>query len=140
MGGRIRYFSEGTAFRLEHPIRTSRWLRRVAEAENQWIFQLNYIFCSDRYLLRLNREYLRHDTLTDIITFPYHQPGNPVEGDIFISIHRVRENSRRYGVPFTDELHRVMVHGLLHLLGYGDGTASEKRLMRDKETAYLSLR
>lgn len=140
MKAAIRYFNEGVVFRLNNPLKTKRWLQRVAEAENQSIGNLNYIFCSDRHLLKINLQFLRHHSLTDIITFQYHEEGQPLEGDIFISIPRVRDNARKFKVNFTDELHRVMAHGLLHLMGYRDKTPAEKRVMREKEASCLSLR
>ncbi len=140
MGACIRYFYEGTTFRMVHPLKTKKWLMRVAEKEGQAIESLSYIFCSDAYLFRLNKTHLKHRTLTDILTFQYHERGKPLAGDIFISIPRVRENARKYKVDFSDELHRVMVHGLLHLLGYRDKSQGQKKAMRKKETACLSLR
>lgn len=136
----IRYFTEGVAFRLNNPLKTKRWLQKVAASENQLIGNLNYIFCSDSHLLKINRHFLRHNSLTDIITFQYHEKGQPIEGDIFISIPRVRENARKFKASVADELHRVMVHGLLHLMGYKDKTRAEKQLMREKEASCLSLR
>lgn len=138
--GAIRYFYEGTRFRLPHPLKTKRWLLKAAKQEGKEIAHLNYIFCSDRYLLHLNIAHLNHRTLTDIITFQYHTEGEDIEGDVFISIPRVRENARKYQCSFADELHRVMVHGLLHLMGYTDKKPVEKETMRKKEGAYLSLR
>lgn len=140
MKGTVRYFTEGIVFRLNHPLKTKKWLIRVAESENQTIGNINYIFCSDRHLLKINRQYLGHRTLTDIITFQYHIDGQPLEGDIFISIPRVKENATKYKANPTDELHRVMVHGLLHLMGYRDKTPAEKKAMREKEASCLSLR
>jgi rRNA maturation RNase YbeY len=138
--GAIRYFYEQTRFRMAQPIKVRQWLKRVARQEGWDIANLNYIFCSDAYLLSLNQSHLRHNTLTDVITFQYHQSGQPIEGDVFISIPRVRENAKKFGSPFTDELHRVMVHGLLHLMGYADKRPADKKRMQKKETACLSLR
>lgn len=100
---------------------------------------INIIFCTDAYLAKLNTKYLRHKTLTDIITFQYSTPEEPLEGDVFISIPRVRENCRKFNVPFETELSRVMVHGILHLLGYSDKSSVQKAKMQLKEDAYLSL-
>ncbi|MCX7636427.1 MAG: rRNA maturation RNase YbeY [Cyclobacteriaceae bacterium] len=136
----IRYFSEGTSFRPENPIKIRKWLVKVASAEKQEIGNINYIFCTDRYLLKINQSYLRHHSLTDIITFQYNETGQPLEGDIFISIPRIRENAKKFKATFNDELHRVMVHGLLHLMGYTDKKTHDKAIMRKKETTYLSLR
>jgi probable rRNA maturation factor len=101
--------------------------------------ELNYIFCSDEYLHQMNLTYLNHDTLTDIITFDNSEAEQIIEGDIFISIDRVKENSEEFDVLFETELHRVLVHGLLHLFGYKDKSEREKVLMREKEEACLSL-
>jgi rRNA maturation RNase YbeY len=140
MRGAVRYFTEGIVFRLSNPLKTKRWLIKVAQSENQAIGNINYIFCSDKYLMKINRQFLRHRSLTDIITFQYHSKGQPLEGDIFISIQRVRDNAKKFKVDITDELHRVMVHGLLHLMGYADKTPAQKRKMRKKESTCLSLR
>lgn len=102
--------------------------------------ELNYIFCTDPYLHNINRRFLKHDTYTDIITFDNSTVQDFIEADIYISLDRVRENARKFNVTFDEELHRVMVHGLLHLAGYGDKSPSEKVLMKKKEDAYLSLR
>ncbi len=136
----IYFFCEDITFNPP-PLRSTRsWLQEVAKTESKSIGSLNYIFCSDAYLLKINREYLDHDTLTDIITFDNSENGDEIEGDIYISVHRVQENSEKFKVPFNKELHRVMVHGLLHLLGYNDKTLHQKRMMRKKESGYLSLK
>ena len=113
------------------------WINRVVEGEDKRIGSVSYVFCSDDYLLQLNIEYLKHDTLTDIITFPY--ATSPIEGDIFISIDRVRDNAKDFGVAFEQELRRVIIHGILHLCGYGDKTDAEALVMRDKEDAALAM-
>ena len=136
----IYFFCEDIAFRTP-PLKSTRsWLIEVANRENRGIGSLNYIFCSDSYLLKINREYLGHDTLTDIITFDNTESGELVEGDVYISVDRVQENAAEFNVAFPKELARVMVHGLLHLLGYKDKSVHQKRLMRKKESSYLSLR
>lgn len=99
---------------------------------------VNYIFCSDQYLLKINKDFLDHNTYTDIITFQYTVPGMPVHADIYISIDRVRENARLYHIAFIKELYRVMFHGALHLCGYKDKSDKDIRLMRLKEDFYLS--
>jgi rRNA maturation RNase YbeY len=114
-----------------------RWLEDILAQEDKHLHRLTYIFCSDEYLYRLNVDYLQHDTYTDIITFPYGE--EIIEGDLFISIERVRENAATLGVPFEQELRRVMAHGLLHLCGYGDKTPAEQQQMRQKEESCLSL-
>jgi probable rRNA maturation factor len=113
------------------------WINRVAEGEDKRIGAVSYIFCSDTYLIELNQEYLKHDTLTDIITFPYSK--SPIEGDIFISVDRVRDNAQDFGTPFEQELRRVIIHGVLHLCGYGDKTKAEAAKMRQKEDAALAI-
>ena len=135
----IHFFNEGTAFKLPHPRKTSSWIKKVVRSESSEVGDLNYIFCSDNYLLGVNQQYLNHDTYTDIITFGL-SDGATIEGDIYISIPRVRENARLQKVSFHDELDRVIIHGILHLLGYSDKTPRKKALMRKKEDACLSLR
>ena len=135
----IRYFSEGIKFDLQGKLANNRWLRFVAEAEAKRIGDVNIIFCSDPYILDVNINYLGHDYYTDIITFDYVE-GDVLSGDLFISIDSVRENASFYGTEFPTELRRVMVHGLLHLIGYDDHTPEEQKEMRSKEDYYLSLR
>ena len=114
-----------------------KWLNQVISNEDKEEGDITYIFCDDDYLLEKNIRFLNHNTLTDVITFDYCE-GNSVSGDIFISIERVKENSEVFKVDFLTELNRVMVHGLLHLLGYKDKTERESNLMRKKENYYLS--
>lgn len=114
-----------------------KWLNQVISNEAKEEGDITYIFCNDDYLLEKNIRFLNHNTLTDVITFDYCE-GNSVSGDIFISIERVKENSEVFKVDFLTELNRVMVHGLLHLLGYKDKTERESNLMRKKENHYLS--
>ena len=116
----------------------SDWISRILKSEGFQIGQLDYVFCSDEFLLTLKKEYLNHDTCTDIITFDY-SSGKTISGDIFISSERVIENAETYGVPFENELLRVMGHGVLHLMGYGDKTDSEKQLMRIKEEEKIKM-
>ena len=111
----------------------------VAESEIRRIGDVNIIFCSDNYILDVNLKYLRHDYFTDIITFDYCE-NNVLSGDLFISVDSVRENSVFYNTEFEDELNRVMVHGILHLIGYDDHTEDDQKVMREKENYYLSLR
>ena len=134
----VYFSSEETPFELANETEVAGWLQQVIEQEDSKLHLLNFIFCSDDYLHRLNVEYLDHDTLTDVITFPYAEPPL-VEGDIFISIDRVRENAREFGVSFEQELQRVMVHGVLHLCGYSDKSEEEEQLMRKKEDEALAL-
>jgi rRNA maturation RNase YbeY len=136
----IYFFCEDISFRPPSLKSTRSWLNEVAASEKRSIGSLNYIFCSDIYLLKINSEYLGHDTLTDIITFDNTETGDSIEGDIYISVDRVEENANKFKVTFKRELHRVIVHGLLHLLGYRDKTSAQKRIMRKKESVYLSLK
>jgi len=101
---------------------------------------LNCVFCSDKYLVKLNNQYLKHNTLTDILTFDYSTDPESIHGEIYISIQRVKENAARFNESFDEELHRVIIHGVLHLTGYNDKSTTDKALMREKEEAYLSLR
>jgi probable rRNA maturation factor len=136
----IYFFCEDILFRPPSIRSIRSWLKEVAYSENKSIGSLNYIFCSDALLVKINTEYLGHTTLTDIITFDNTEEKGVVEGDIYISVERVEENARKYKVVFLTELHRVMIHGLLHLMGYNDKTPYQKKMMRKKETSYLSLR
>jgi len=134
----IEYNSE-TTFTLEDDISLSKWIEFAIHQENKDLGELNYIFCDDDYLLEINIKQLKHNTLTDIISFD-HSIGNIISGDIFISVERVKDNAVDLLTDFKDELHRVMIHGVLHYCGYKDKTVSEKQLMRSKEDYYLSLR
>jgi rRNA maturation RNase YbeY len=106
--------------------------------EKATLTSLNYVFCSDEYLRGLNIQYLNHTTFTDIITFNYGSP-KAIEGEIYISVDRIKENAEKFGVDFNSELRRVIIHGVLHLIGYKDKSKTEKSLMRKKEDTYLSL-
>lgn len=134
----IRFFSEEIEFKLASPGRIRQWIAKSALKEKRAIGEINYIFCSDRYLLSLNQQYLNHNTLTDIITFD-NTEGKTISGEIYISTERVSENSIKYDVVMEKELRRVMIHGVLHLCGYKDKGATQKSVMRKKEDACLSL-
>lgn len=134
----IYYFSEDTDFSLKNPQRTSGWICDVIKKEGFTLANLNFIFCSDRYLYDKNVTYLGHDTLTDVITFDQSEATATVEGDIYINIERINENSLIYQTSFCSELHRVMIHGVLHLLGYNDKDGEAQKEMRLKETTYLA--
>ncbi len=140
MPAAIKYFSEDVLFKLPNPRKTTRWIKNVVSRESATIDQLSYIFCSDAFLININRQFLNHNTFTDIITFDLSDSPNAINGEIYISIERVRENARKLKVEFPDELDRVMIHGVLHLLGYSDKKIKEKQRMREKEDSYLSLR
>jgi len=131
----IRFFSEDISFKIDVPRKKILWIKEVARREKKTIKEINYIFCSDRYLLQLSQGFLNHKTLTDIITFDNSEGKNGLEGEIYISIERVQENAIKFNTEFEDELHRVMIHGVLHLIGYKDKKPSEKALMRKKEEA-----
>ena len=134
----VAFYFEDTDFKLRHKTRIKEWLRLVAESEVFTLGNISVIFCSDNYILDINQKYLQHDYFTDIITFDYSEGGR-ISGDLFISVDSVRENSVEYGTEFEDELHRVIVHGILHLIGYDDHTEDEIKTMRSKEDYYLSL-
>ncbi|MFZ1807180.1 MAG: rRNA maturation RNase YbeY [Cyclobacteriaceae bacterium] len=136
----VRFFTEEITFKLPHPRKTTTWIKEAIKKEKGKLEELNYIFCSDQYLLSINQQYLNHNTLTDIITFGNSGKGEPISGEVYISVERIEENARHFQVSFDTELHRVIIHGVLHLLGYKDKKSSDKALMRKKEEAYLSLR
>lgn len=136
----VSYFNEDIRFPFKEKRLTSRWLKFVAESESRRLGDISVIFCSDPYILDVNLRYLKHDYYTDIITFDYCEGGNRLSGDLFISVDTVRENAAFYGVEFADELNRVIVHGLLHLIGYDDHTEEDRAVMRAKENYYLSQR
>jgi rRNA maturation RNase YbeY len=134
----INFNTHSIKFNLPQKTLTRAWLQSSANKERQKILQLSYIFCTDAYLLKINQEYLNHSTLTDIITFDLSEKGSAgIEGDIFISIDRIKENAKQFHVPFQTELKRVMIHGLLHLMGYKDKKPADKVEMRKKEDQYL---
>jgi rRNA maturation RNase YbeY len=135
----IRYFQEDIRFDLKQKLQNNRWLKMVAGSEMRRLGAVNIIFCSDNYILDVNMKYLQHDYFTDIITFDYCEK-DILSGDLFISIDSVRENAQFYGTEFVDELNRVMVHGLLHLIGYDDHTEADIAVMRQKENYYLQMR
>lgn len=136
----VNFFSEGTDFNLHHPRSTASWIKSAIRNEKKTLDSLNIIFSSDPYLLNLNKAYLKHETLTDIITFDYSKDPRQVLGEIYISIDRVTENALKFKETFDEELHRVIIHGVLHLIGYNDKKVKEKAQIRKKEEAYLSLR
>lgn len=135
----VRYFSADIDFKISYPRKTIKWIIATAKKEKATIKSINYIFCSDNYLLDLNQSFLKHNTLTDIITFDYSESKNALEGEIYISIERVAENAVKFNKPIEEELRRVVIHGVLHPIGYKDKKKEEKELMRKKEETYLSL-
>jgi rRNA maturation RNase YbeY len=135
----IYFFSEEVFFVFKNKKKIREWISHSISNEKHHTGQLNFIFCSDRYLHKLNLEYLQHDTLTDIITFDHSEAEYEISGDIYISIDRVKNNAAEFKTTIKNELHRVMIHGILHLIGYTDKTAQEKQIMKAKEDYYLSL-
>jgi probable rRNA maturation factor len=133
----LKFFSEEISFKLPQSVKTSKWIKTISLSEGYKIGELNYIFCSDDYLLEINKQYLDHDYYTDIITFDNSEEEGKLEGDIYVSIDRVRENAVGLGVDFEVELRRVLIHGLLHLIGFEDGSDELKKQMRAKEDACL---
>lgn len=130
-------FNYETNFSLENEDTIKAWISKTIRAENRVEGKINYVFCDDDYLHKLNVEFLDHDTLTDIISFDY-SVGNTINGDVFISVERVRDNARDFETRFQDELNRVIIHGILHYCGYKDKSAEEEKLMRGKEDDYLA--
>ncbi|MFE3846924.1 rRNA maturation RNase YbeY [Flavobacterium sp. LB3P45] len=131
-------FNYETDFTLDNEEGIAAWLTNVITSENKKEGEINYIFCDDEYLHKINLEYLNHDTLTDIISFDYTM-GNELSGDIFVSIERVKDNAKDFSVVFEDELKRVLVHGILHYCGYKDKGEAEELLMRSKEDEKIVL-
>ena len=134
----INFFTEEITFKVPFPRKTASWLEKIARSEKRKIESLSYIFCSEEYLLALNKQYLKHSTHTDILSFDFSE-GSSIQGEIYISVPRVRENAKTFDQTFPKELRRVIAHGLLHFLGYRDKTNQEKAQMRIKEEACLSL-
>ena len=126
-------------FEIENAPQVISWLTQVIRDENKTLGEVNYIFCDDAYLHKMNVEFLDHDTLTDVISFDYTE-GEVISGDVYISRERVVDNAIDFRVSFIDELHRVMVHGLLHYCGYKDKTSDDVKVMRNKENHYLQQR
>lgn len=134
----IRFSVQSGDFELLEAPKVQKWLSEVVKRRGKSVGNINYLFCDDEYLLGVNRQYLQHDTYTDIITFDY-VAGGLVSGDIMISVERVGENATGFRVPFEQELHRVIVHGVLHLLGQGDKSEAEAAEMRRQEEEALAL-
>ncbi len=134
---KINFYSEND-FILEDEAQYVSWIENVIVSEGKSLEEISYIFCDDEYLLNINIEYLDHDTYTDIITFDY-SVGKILQGDIYISTERVRENSETFGVNFDEELRRVLIHGVLHLSGYKDKSEEEAAIMRSKEEEKMKL-
>jgi rRNA maturation RNase YbeY len=131
-------FNSKTSFTPKNQKKLAEWISNVISSEDFEVGEINYIFCDDIYLHKINQEFLNHDTYTDIISFDY-TLGKEVGGDIFISIERVLENAEEFNEVFENELHRVMIHGVLHFMGYKDKTKKDKILMRTKENEKISI-
>ena len=137
----ISFFSEDIDFILKDKAKVRNWIGGTTKAEGfKRIGELTFVFCSDEYLLDINKQYLNHDTYTDIVTFDSSEDEDVISGDIFISIERIRENAAKFAVSERDELHRVIIHGVLHLCGYYDKKKEDKELMTSKENEYLEKR
>ena len=137
----VNFQSESIQFTLKNKTILKEWIKSIIAKKKRKAGEITFIFCSDDYLLNINKQYLNHDTLTDIITFDYSNGDSklPVSGDIFISTERVKENSLKYSKSFENELHRVIIHGVLHLLGYADKTKTAKEEMTRQENVSLKI-
>ena len=136
--GHLSFAQHDVSFTVNNKGVIKKWLLAVIKSENKKCGTVTIVFCSDGYLLTINRNYLKTSNLTDVIAFDYCQ-GSLISGDVFVSVERVRENAKIYGVDFDQEIQRVIVHGVLHLIGYGDKNAGDKKAMKQKEDYYLSL-
>ena len=134
----LHFYSADIDFSLDNPDLVTKWIQTVIRNHERMTGKITYLFCSDDYILDVNKRFLNHDTYTDIITFD-NVEGNLVSGDILISIDRVGENARQFGVSFSQELHRVLVHGVLHLLGFKDKSEEDSKMMRAKENESLQI-
>ena len=133
----ISFHSVGR-FSLKTEAAVAACIKAIAAEESRKVGDITFVFCDDNYLLKINKEFLDHDTYTDIITFDY-SVGNEIISEVYVSTDRVEENAKKYKQTFENEIHRVMIHGVLHLCGYNDKLAEEKQIMREKENHYLSL-
>jgi rRNA maturation RNase YbeY len=135
----ISFNSQTIGFTLKNKLKLKQWIKLITEKEKHSVGTINYVFCNDDELLEINLKHLNHNTLTDIITFDYTE-GNVINSDIFISIDRVKENAIKFKVTFEEELHRVLIHGILHLCGYKDKSKLDAELMRKKENWALNIK
>ncbi len=135
----LKFFSEEIDFKLPFPQKISNWIKTISKSGGYDLISLNYIFCTDEYLLEINKQYLDHDYYTDIITFDNSEEEGKIESDIYISVDRVRENAEIFGIDFEVEMRRVLIHGLLHLMDYTDTSEELKIQMRAKEDECLLL-
>ena len=135
----IHFFNEDISYALKDKKKLKKWVQAVIEHHHKSLGEINFVFCSDDYLYKMNVDYLQHDTLTDIITFDYCEE-NTISGDLFISIDRVKDNAAHLKIKLVDELHRVMIHGVLHLIGFKDKSQQDAATMRSQEEKSLILR
>lgn len=133
----IMFFNENVHYNIRNKGKLRRWIRMLARTGQQNTGSINFVLCDDDFLLEINTKYLKHNTLTDIITFPFNDKKGQINGDIYISLPRIRENALKFSEKIEDELHRVMIHGILHLMGYNDLSKEEKGVMRVKENLWL---
>jgi probable rRNA maturation factor len=136
---KLNFFCEDIVFKLKKVQKIRKWIEQITVKEGFNIKEINYVFCSDKYLHKINLEYLQHDTYTDIITFDSSQQPQKLEGDVFVSIERILENCQTFEIAFEQELYRVIIHGILHLVGYKDKTPSQEKTMRRKENEALEV-
>lgn len=133
------HFNYQTPLRIRHIRQLKAFLQELIISEKHTAGPLNFVFCTDAYLLKINQQYLNHHDYTDIITFSFSEEKQVVSGELYISVDRVKENAKRFNVPLSNELHRVMFHGVLHLCGYNDKTKAQAAQMRQREDHYLKL-
>ncbi len=133
----ISFSTVDIKYNLQNKLKIKSWVKTILDTEGKKAGDITYVFCNDDFLFSMNEKYLKHDTLTDIITFDYSEKGR-LSGDIFISIERVKENAESFKTTFNQELGRVMAHGILHLAGYKDKSSEDKKVMRSKEDFYLA--
>jgi len=133
------YFFFEKPITLTNRSKLKKFIEGIFKKEKQELYRLNYIFCTDKQLLAINRQYLKHDYYSDIITFELSQDGMPIEGEVYVSVDRIKANALEFGEPMNKELHRIILHGALHLCGYRDKLPGEKRTMRAREDFYLRL-
>ena len=136
----IHFFSEEIKFSLRKKNDLRKWILKTILKEGYKLGELNFIFCSDKYLLQLNKKFLKHNTLTDVITFDYSETTQNISGEIYISIERVKESAKKFNATFKNELYRVIIHGVLHLCGFSDKSPSQKSQMKNKEDYYLNFK
>lgn len=135
----INFFNEDSSYVLKDKKKLKKWVQVIIEHHHKSLGDINFVFCSDDYLHKMNLDYLQHDTLTDIITFDYCD-NDSISGDLFISIDRVKDNATHLKIKLVDELHRVMIHGVLHLIGFKDKSKQDAAAMRSQEEKSLILR